>query len=241
MTIDDYFASIERSLRQNIRVGQVEEPITCLASDNYNGLVRCRVYFWDGSSLDIYEVVSTELGYPVRVHYAYRYLRAGKCVFRYDNAPHHPEIATHPHHKHIGAADRLAPTDQPRLNQVLAEIEGWLGLGVPPAGSDNPARLGAGAWRRLGRDKGEKRFQGREAKPASRPAHFLEREAPEGFAVLGGTPFPPAAWQVGAGWVWLACGHSASVAFRDAAAPLRPIGQRRSPQGGAHWQPATAR
>ncbi len=127
MTIDDYFAAIERSLHQNVRIGRAEEPLICLASDDYNGLVRCRIFFWDESYLDLYEVVSTELGYPVRVHYAYTYLRTGQRVFRYDNAPHHPEIATHPHHKHIGATDRIAPADQPSLSQVLAEVENWLG------------------------------------------------------------------------------------------------------------------
>ena len=40
---------------------------------------------------------------------------------------HLSEIVTHPHHKHIGPSDRLAPADQPSLSQVLAEIEGWLG------------------------------------------------------------------------------------------------------------------
>ena len=127
MKIDDYFSAIERGLQQNVQIGKIEEPLTCLASDDYNGLIRCRVVFWDGSYLDLYEVVSTELGYPVRVHYAYTYLREGKRVFRYDNAPHHPEIVTHPHHKHIGPKDHLGPADQPSLSQILAEIEGWLG------------------------------------------------------------------------------------------------------------------
>ncbi|GAB4496424.1 MAG: hypothetical protein OHK0052_06300 [Anaerolineales bacterium] len=77
--------------------------------------------------MDIYEVVSTELGYPVRVSYAYTYLQADMRIFRYDNAPHHPEILTFPHHKHIGSSERLAPADQPNLGQVLAEIENWLG------------------------------------------------------------------------------------------------------------------
>jgi hypothetical protein len=125
--IDDYFAAMERGLRQKVQVGSVKEPITCLASDDYNGLICCRVFFWDGSFLDLYEVVSTELGYPVRVHYAYTYIREGERVFRYDNAPHHPDIATHPHHKHIGAEDRVAPADQPSLSQVLDEVESWLG------------------------------------------------------------------------------------------------------------------
>ena len=127
MIIDDYFAAVERGLRQNVQTGGIEEPITCLASDDYNGLIRCRVVFWDDSYLDLYEVVNTELGYPVRVHYAYTYVRERQRVFRYDNAPHHPEIVTHPHHKHIGPSDRLAPADQPSLSQVLAEIGGWLG------------------------------------------------------------------------------------------------------------------
>jgi hypothetical protein len=121
--IDDYFATIERGLQKNVHIGEVEEQVVCLASDDYNGLIRCRVVFWDGSYLDLYEVVSTELGYPVRVHYAYTYVQEGERVFRYDNAPHHPEIVTHPHHKHIGPSDRLVPAEQPSLNQVLAEIE----------------------------------------------------------------------------------------------------------------------
>ena len=58
--------------------------------------VCCRVIFWDGTYLDVYEVVSTELGYPVRIHDAYTYIRDGQRFFRYDNAPHHPEKATHP-------------------------------------------------------------------------------------------------------------------------------------------------
>lgn len=127
MTIDDYLAGIERSLRENPRVSQIGDPWECLASDEYNGVLRCRVFFWDDSFLDLFEVVSTELGYPVRVGYAYTYLRQGERVFRYDNAPHHPEVITYPHHKHIGPSDRLAPADQPGLGQILAEAEGWLG------------------------------------------------------------------------------------------------------------------
>jgi hypothetical protein len=126
LKIDDYFVSIERGLSQNPQISKIEEPITLLTSDDYNGLIRCRVSFWDGSFLDIYEVVSTELGYPVRINYSYTYLRNDQRVFRYDNAPHHPVIATHPHHKHIGPQDRLAPADQPNLGQVFAEIEALL-------------------------------------------------------------------------------------------------------------------
>jgi len=123
MKIDEYFSTLERGLSQNVKIGSPEQPIICLASDDYNGLLRCRVFFWDESYLDLFEVVSTEQGYPIKVHYAYTYVRDGKRVFRYDNAPHHPQISTHPYHKHIGPEDTLTASPEPTLGQVLAEIE----------------------------------------------------------------------------------------------------------------------
>ncbi len=126
MKIDDYFAAIERGLSNNPQISKIHDPLL-LTSDDYNGLIRCRVTFWDGSTLNIYEVVSTELGYPVRINYSYTYLSGDQLIFRYDNAPHHPEIVTHPHHKHIGLKDRLAPADQPSISQIIAEVEMIIG------------------------------------------------------------------------------------------------------------------
>ena len=122
MKIGDYFSGIERSLRR-IKGAKIHGQVTCLASDDYNGLVRCRVLFWEESYLDLYEVISTELGYPVKIHYAYMFIQDGKLIFRYDNAHHHPEISTHPHHKHSGSRDALSATDEPALSQILNEIE----------------------------------------------------------------------------------------------------------------------
>lgn len=121
MKIGDYFSGIERSLRR-MKGAEIQGDVTCLASDEYNGLVRCRVLFWEESYLDIYEVVRTELGYPVKVHYAYTFIQNGKRVFRYDNAPHHPEIRTYPHHKHSGPRDELSAAHEPTLSHVLSEI-----------------------------------------------------------------------------------------------------------------------
>jgi hypothetical protein len=44
MKIDDCFAPLERSLRQNPRVSHLQEPFTLLASDDNNGIVRGRVF-----------------------------------------------------------------------------------------------------------------------------------------------------------------------------------------------------
>lgn len=99
MRIEDYFIGIQRSLEKQRHVVSVDVQAS-LASDAYNGLLKARIWFWDDSYLDLYEVVSTELGYPVRVHYAYAYLRDEQHIFRYDNAPHYPGILTFPHHRH---------------------------------------------------------------------------------------------------------------------------------------------
>jgi hypothetical protein len=107
--IEEYFSSVERSLRQNTAVNQIDEPDFYAVSDEYNGVLRVRVIFWNQSYLDIHETVNTELGYPVRIHYAYTFIDNGAQVFRYDNAPHHRDMITFPHHKHIGPEDRPAP------------------------------------------------------------------------------------------------------------------------------------
>jgi hypothetical protein len=44
----------------------------------------------------------------------------GKMIFRYDNAPHHPELALYPHHKHI--PDKIIPSTIPSLEDILNEI-----------------------------------------------------------------------------------------------------------------------
>lgn len=45
---------------------------------------------------------------------------AGKMWFRYDNAPHHSEIGSYPHHKHL--RERIIPAAMPSIKDVLEEI-----------------------------------------------------------------------------------------------------------------------
>jgi len=44
----------------------------------------------------------------------------GQMLFRYDNAPHYPEITSHPHHKHI--SENVIPSKAPSLEDILEEI-----------------------------------------------------------------------------------------------------------------------
>lgn len=56
-----------------------------------------------------------------KLKYRYQYMDAGQTtLFRYDNAPHHREIGTFPHHKH--ASDEVRESAEPTLRDILLEI-----------------------------------------------------------------------------------------------------------------------
>jgi hypothetical protein len=86
------------------------------------GIIEGRLRFPDGSLLDFDEVVIIRNEQLVKLRYAYHYQNeSGERIFRYDNAPHYPEIFTYPHHKHVGST--IEPSQIPDLSDVLREIE----------------------------------------------------------------------------------------------------------------------
>ncbi len=44
MNIDEYCGGIERSLRQNPHVASIDDSLVCLASDEFNGLIRANAF-----------------------------------------------------------------------------------------------------------------------------------------------------------------------------------------------------
>ena len=125
MNIHDYFSSMRRGLKHR-RIVSLDEPVVSQAIDDNNGLFHYRVHLWDDSFLEIREIVTTQHGYPQKRRYSYHYQKAGQTIFRYDNAPHHPEISTFPHHKHTGAQEQASLASPPTLSAVFDEIEGYL-------------------------------------------------------------------------------------------------------------------
>lgn len=123
MHILDYFESLKRSIQQNRAIVFTEEPVIAQAFDRKRGLFRARVSFWDSSFLTIDEVIDTKLGYPEILRYSYTYLKGSEHIFRYDNAPHYPELPNFPHHKHVGPNEIPQASEKPTLNQVFKEIE----------------------------------------------------------------------------------------------------------------------
>lgn len=89
------------------------------------GAIEGRLRFYDDSLLAFDETVIERGIVLVKTDYAYHYQRAdGTLVFRYDNAPHHPEVFTFPDHIHIEG--RVEAAEPPNLSEVLRRIDGLL-------------------------------------------------------------------------------------------------------------------
>lgn len=103
--------------------GYIEIEQLILDDFGSSGAISGRLRFYDGSLLQFAEELIERGQTVVILRYTYHYQDTNtKLLFRYDNAPHHPNIITFPHHKHIGDT-QLQPAAQPQLNDVLREIE----------------------------------------------------------------------------------------------------------------------
>jgi len=76
----------------------------------------------DSSTLEIAIFVTESRGKLTVDKYRLHYMNgSGQMLFRYDNAPHHLEIASHPHHKHT--PDRISSSlNMPSIKDILNEI-----------------------------------------------------------------------------------------------------------------------
>jgi hypothetical protein len=84
----------------------------------YTAAFHASIVFIDGSRLIVRFSLRAD-GDVEEYDYAYQYLDPqGSQVFRYDDAPHHPEIATHPHHLHRGSEDTVYALDLDHVDFV---------------------------------------------------------------------------------------------------------------------------
>lgn len=85
------------------------------------GFWKGRITFRGGFELHLFEYVIVREDQINVQTYRYHFQDSEtNLVFRYDNAPHHPNVATHPHHIHT--ADDLQEAQKPKLSEVLDEV-----------------------------------------------------------------------------------------------------------------------
>ncbi len=99
----------------------VSKSIEFFEATQHEGFVRGSLLFIDGTILYFFEYVAIINKRATKLKYRYHYeTENGNLIFRYDNAPHHKEIKTFPHHKHT--KDGITASKEPDLASVLDEI-----------------------------------------------------------------------------------------------------------------------
>jgi hypothetical protein len=79
--------------------------------------LKARVFLKNNSQVFIREYIDER-----ERNYSYHWQTLdGKLLARWDNAPHHKDIITHPHHKHIG--DKVLPSYSITCEEIFKEIE----------------------------------------------------------------------------------------------------------------------
>ena len=122
MLIDEYFSYIEGVIA-DVPAVLINELVKDKRSP-YIGFIEGRLYFHDGSLLQFVEFVNVKTAinrYKYSCHYQDK---AGQLIFRYDMAPHHPDVVTFPHHKHLVSGEVIDST-APLLQEILNEVEGF--------------------------------------------------------------------------------------------------------------------
>ncbi|MCD6199419.1 MAG: hypothetical protein J7K15_12775 [Deltaproteobacteria bacterium] len=83
--------------------------------------LKARLNLYDGTILWVREIRLKK----VIQAYSYYWLRPDQTIIvGWDNAPHHKEVESFPHHKHIG--NKIDPSQEKNLRSVLSFIKGFL-------------------------------------------------------------------------------------------------------------------
>ena len=127
MNLRSYLTRLESTLhsRKDIFIEDLQINIR-VVSAGFNAVIL----FHDSSKLIIAEHLQ-RVG-PLnckRATYRFHYQQADNIlIFRYDNSPHYPHLATFPAHKHV--RDTVIAADPPDLADVLREIDAILYSGT---------------------------------------------------------------------------------------------------------------
>ena len=117
-----------RRFVENLEKSIVSNPVVLSSNiqkhfgpTNNTVYVKGSIIFIDSSVLDI-AIFANKTSTVVSIEkYRFQYMdKQGQMLFRYDNAPHHPELSSFPGHKHVG--DRTISSSQPGLKDIFNEI-----------------------------------------------------------------------------------------------------------------------
>jgi len=117
--IDSYFIKIETTIlyfHHIIKSYSIENKII----NESQGVIQGNILFNNNYKLNFIEVKDIEI--ENKDKYSYHFMNENEnLIFRYDNARHHPEINTFPHHKHL--KNKIVESIELELFDILIEVE----------------------------------------------------------------------------------------------------------------------
>jgi hypothetical protein len=119
----EYYASMQKAILAAPHVIQMDIYFDEITEEEC--YIRGALTLIGGFELHIAEYVVTEPEFK-RLKYRFHLQTSdSKMIVRWDNAPHHPEVKTHPDHTHVGEKVKAnLPVDIPQvLEAVLSFIE----------------------------------------------------------------------------------------------------------------------
>jgi hypothetical protein len=117
----DYLGHIKALIALNRQV--VHWKVVREEAQGDMGLLRYRLTLRDGGLLEMFERFQVVGGRLQVTKYSFHWQDAdGQPRKRWDNAAHHPEVPTRPHHVHDGAEANVLPHGPISAEEVLAII-----------------------------------------------------------------------------------------------------------------------
>jgi hypothetical protein len=114
----EYYASVQKAILGAVHV--IQSNISFDEISEKECYIRGLLKLSGGYELFIAEYVVTEPNVKQLKYRFHLQTEAGKMLARWDNAPHHPEIGSHPDHLHIGERVKAhPPIDIPQVLIVL--------------------------------------------------------------------------------------------------------------------------
>lgn len=111
--------ALERIAVLHNLASEIIAEIELLAAPNPN-LIRLRADLVNSDKLHVSEAWDEES----LIRYAYYWLKQNdELRIGWDNAPHHPEVSTHPYHKHVETQENIQASDETNLEDVLRLIK----------------------------------------------------------------------------------------------------------------------
>jgi hypothetical protein len=129
-TVSTYLDDMEQAFLLSpivrfLRVREREERLQ-------EGFIRIRAVLSNGDLLEALEcVVATPDALQTLTYRIHWQQGAGRLRRRWDNAPHHKEVSTCPHHVHVGLADHVGSSEPMTILKVLALVEGEIQTEAP--------------------------------------------------------------------------------------------------------------